>query len=267
MRRLEQAGKGQSGNILYMTLVMFLLLTAMALGLIRIICLAALKIKLQNAADQLALSAATLQARMLNQMTNINGVLEFVALEGGQVHSRPYYSAADMAVGWEVASAANASALKTIREYQLQAYFLLGRMVRENGWAPETAEVAIYPLSVDPGQDFSRQHETIRYWQEIPCPPGKVLLVNPSFPAVKIEPRNTPWSVQVQWRWKGPGSLDRTHGFSTSWAGLAVRSQAEIYDAAPQAAAWSHHWRVRLRAYDETINALLLPWQRAGRVR
>jgi hypothetical protein len=237
--RLRQEEKAQ---ILYMTIIMMMLLTMFTLVLVNVIYLAAMKVRAQNAADALALSVAARQARVLNKITEINGVIEYGILVGRTKRTIPY-TILDVWL-YNLGLAANPAVIKTeIFKYNNQIKAIINRIRSENGLDNESTKLGIYSWKINPLLIISES--LCCYYvppppEPVPVPLGAPLLT-------KFEPIETPWAVQSRVEWQIRDAIIGGRRLNLQLPDLVTRGRAEIHDTVMTGSSpWNHNWRVRL---------------------
>jgi len=250
--RLRQEEKAQ---ILYMTVIMMMLLTMFTLVLSNVIYLAAMKVRVQNAADALALSVAAKQARVLNRITEINGVIEYGILVGRTKRETPY-TTLDVWL-YFLGLAANPALIEAeIFKYNNQIKDIINRIRLENGLDNETTKLGIYSWKINPLLVIPEPLHCFYLPpppEMIPIPLGAPLLT-------KFEPVKTPWAVQSRVEWQIRDAIIGGRRLNLQLPDLVTRGRAEIHDAITAGASpWNHNWRVRLvqpvDAVDEHIKS------------
>lgn len=263
-RHAFRLGREERGQVLYLTLVMMLVLGMFSLILANVIYLSVMKVKAQNAVDAMALSAATLKARLLNQMAYVNGLLETGALQWNTVSAfRPYATEVDMLAGQGFMGIAYSAATALTLAHNLEVDRLLDRVALENGIDGERCQVKLNPVDVvlaDPYGLINAYADLkvvlepgLKYF--VPPEPVPVPIVAPLLTLTAVEPRQTPWAVQARLSW-------RTRVLGGSRLGITLpdivtRARAEIRDEGTASGTTGHDWRVVLAQPDEMADAAL----------
>jgi hypothetical protein len=147
-RRLNHLWRQEQGQVLYLAVMMVLLLGVLSMILVNVIYVSVMKIKAQNAADNLALSAATLRARAFNQMTDLNMVIEVVGLENGSIHTQPYASQ-DQARGLgTVVNTCLRAGRKKVDEFNRNLNDFLTRLAHGNGLDEVQTKAKLFPAQL-----------------------------------------------------------------------------------------------------------------------
>ncbi|MEW6516607.1 MAG: pilus assembly protein TadG-related protein [candidate division FCPU426 bacterium] len=260
LRRLRN---DESGNVLYMTLILVLLLASFTLVTANVIYMGVMKARAQNAADQLALSAAALKARLLNKITYANLVI-YVARIGGTVNETKSYPDPITALSAQIFMAVTTLVVGMDIVPRYRGWYendhWIDRIATENGLKKENNKFGIYPYDVT----FI---DLRRFWDlpnllTLNTDLGiKLRAVSVPFtipvPIEAIEP-NYDWYVQsrVEWKTKNAAIGGKTLGIEL--LDITTRARAELYDAGTGLpgipAAITHNWRVRLTRVDEDID-------------
>jgi hypothetical protein len=238
-----------------MALVAILVLVVFSMVLVNVIYMCVLKVKAQNAADNLALSAATLKARVLNQITDLNAGLYFIVRKFGRIPAAPYNNEAEFntmaALEKAIASPDDSSGsiiLNLVAKYNrnIQQDKFLNRIAHENGVNASTHRAVIFPLDLAL-TDFATDIIYVSYKR----PPG---IVSGIPFAGSIEPVHTPWWVQARVEWPTRGEMIGMKNLNIRLPDIAVRARALIYDTVPGALPYQHCWKVRLVQPDAALD-------------
>ncbi len=264
LRRLRQ---DESGNVLYMTLILILMLASFTLVTANVIYMGVMKAKAQNAADQLALSAAALKARLLNRIANYNAAL-YIATEFDSVKpGRPYESPVT-GIGAQIAMAAVYIAMwaHEFPEYHkgIHQDRWLDRIAKENGLNEQTSRFGLYPVQMnmnipDPTQvtsfatELSAQSSFLAFLA--PPLPAPVPLI---FCLTAIEPAYD-WYVQSRVEWKTHKAAIGGATLGIELPDIVTRSRADLFDKLDPSTSMlptpvRHNWRVRLAKVDENVD-------------
>ncbi|MBN1595584.1 hypothetical protein JW933_06625 [candidate division FCPU426 bacterium] len=259
-RKGKRLFMAEEGNVLYVTVVMMMILVVFSLLLINVIHIGITKIRAQNAADNIAISAATLKARLLNQVADVNAGL-FVALEMGTINeTRPYATPLEAWIAQGLMWMSYIGLLSSyIPEYHRSIYQQrwLDRIAVGNGLDLRSSRFHVFPVDVrmaDPygasndASDLSVITALLKYL------PGKIPLVTP---IVAYEPTNT-WFVQSRVEISVNTSIIGGNRLGTAIPCIVARSRAELVDRGQNlgglAKHYSHYWRVRLAQPDEDVD-------------
>ncbi|MCK5218885.1 Tad domain-containing protein [bacterium] len=238
-RRLRQEEKAQ---ILYMTVIMMMLLTMFTLVLTNVIYMAAMKVRAQNAADALALSVATRQARILNKITEINGVIEYGILVERTKRETPY-TILDVWLYYLGLTANPAVIGAEIFKYNDEIKDIINRIKAENGLDNETTKLGIYSWKINP---LLVVPEALHCFY-LPPPPEMVPVPLGAPLLTKFEPIETPWAVQSRVEWRMLDAIIGGRRLNLQLPDLVTRGRAEIHDTVMTGSSpWNHNWRVRL---------------------
>ncbi|NTV52132.1 MAG: hypothetical protein HGA76_03845 [Candidatus Firestonebacteria bacterium] len=250
-RRLR---RGEEGQVLYMTLVAMLLLAAFTLVLVNVIYMCVLKVKVQNAADNLALSAAVMKARVLNKITNLNAILYVVVQEGGRIPNSPYSNDAEFFAMAAVDALTSGWMQFVVAQYNWNIYHdhYLDRIAAANGIEDATHRVKIFPLEMNALTHFQVNLMQVMYTHNMfyPPPPG---LMGP-FPFVSsVEPMATPWWVQTRVEWPTRGEAIGFKNLKVKLPDIVARARAEVFDTGLPTP-YAHDWQTRLIQPDESYD-------------
>lgn len=268
-RRLHRCERGQ---VLYLTLALMLILVVFVILLSNVIYLAVLKLRAQNLADNLALSATTLKARVLNRVSDANAVLEFVALQGGRIRFSPYATPIDMWAGQGAMGSAYAMVETALAEYNLRRLERVQGLLTTQGIDLRRVKVGLLPLAgAIGGPGFSRadQMQLAQLYQQadireyiaaeiqvvmthfVPPDPVPKPLPDLCLKTTAFAPRHTPWATQTRVEWRTASSLIGSRWLPVSLPDIVTRARAEAYDdpVVPHTT-WGHRWRVRLVPVD-----------------
>lgn len=247
-RRLRRETGAQ---IFPLALIMVFWVVLFALVLSNLIFLAAAKIKAQNSADAIAISAGTLKARLLNQITEKNRAIEYGGLLRqvyGEALSKRYVPYTDAEIGAYAAAVQTGNSVEQelLPKYQNEFGALLRGISRQNGLDDSRIKAGIFPWQAGSAQSQPLQ---VR-WESLVAGPQTLLLrekysiSDPGF-----------YAVQSRLEWDLKNWL-----IGSAWIGLPIpnlttRSRVEIFDAAgDHAAPWDHFWKVRLAQPDESAD-------------
>lgn len=144
----QRLRKEEDGNVLYLTLIMILLLSAFTLVLVNVLYIGVMKVKAQNAADQLALSAGTLKARVLNRVTDDNAILFISRRFGTVTETAPYISILELIGGLSASFYAVGHFGKLVYDFHhaIQDDHILDRIAEGNGLVPGVSRYALFPV-------------------------------------------------------------------------------------------------------------------------
>jgi len=241
MRLPTRLWREEDGQVLYLTLVMMLCLVLFTLILVNAIYLALAKVRAQNAADNLAISAATLKARVLNETVNMNGILYGgVSRLGTASQKLPYAESLEQWIGFAAMSFALAEMGRVVVEHNRTIDARLERIAVENGLDKTKAKVKISNVDISL-LDFNQSWELI----EVVVPP---LTGVPMLTA--IEPAGS-WDVQSRVEWRTKDEVIGGKWLNTVLPDVVTRARAQIFDEGPLPTSWAHIWRVRLAQPDE----------------
>jgi|GEM_PF-6258044 len=224
--------RDENGQVLYMTVVLMMLLAAFALVLANVIYLACMKIKVQNAADNLALSVAARQAQVLNRLAEYNR----------QAASR----------GTDLTREADALIRGYNRQVDENPNFI-DRINRANGLRPEASMIGLWPRPFINRENCNQVACQIRtvYSEDHPDQAATHASYGPQ----------APWSIQSRVELRVKQALIGGARLGIRLPDLAARARAEIYDRrsgeTPQEG--KHAWDVRLvrpSFEDDEINRL-----------
>jgi len=238
----------EQGQVLYLTLAMFLVLMAFTLVFVNVIYLAAVKIKVQDLADNMALSAATLKARVLNKMTNLNAALEYLALEGGTIHTtKTYATLVEMLAAQSIMIGVYTTSVALAEKHNQSLQGLLERIARENGLEEERGRVQVYAANIEPPYPWNALKSDIAlnledlYFLPTPTSPPVPLY----FPLVSLSPAHD-WSVQTRVEWRTQGEIIGGRSLGVRLPDIVARARSEFYDEPVPGVAFGNQWRVRL---------------------
>jgi len=256
---LKQLGEEEKGQILYMTIVMMMLLVIFTFVLINVVYIGIMKIKAQNAADNLALSAATLKARVLNSFTNLNGLLYISTLQFGYADkNNPYLNKALFDIGVLGAATASTGLYYFIDKYnrQINDERLIDRIAEANGLDLSVHRYALYPVHINIALDIDFNLQQFRYWQSPPIPP--ILIPSPSAPGITLptafEP-SRPWYVQSRVEFPTNKAIIGGKRLGIQLPDIVTRARAEIIDMPTiPGSSWGHKWHVRLAQPQEDVD-------------
>jgi hypothetical protein len=266
----QRLRKEESGNVLYMTLILVLLLASFTMVTANVIYISVMKAKAQNTADQLALSAAALKARLLNRIANYNA-LYHVALYGGIINATTPYP--EPVEAW-FAQGGMIAMYFAVAGYEIPKYKSwlyqdrwLDRIGRENGLTEQNSRIGLYPVQMnitDPwgllrllgfiGQEpqLAAQAAPIKYL--MPFVPSPVPL---PFPITAIEPTYD-WFVQSRVEWKTKKSVIGGKTLGIELPDIVTRARADLFDKGVSVpglpSSVTHDWRVRLAKVDENVD-------------
>jgi len=253
MNRLRRLRDGEKGQVLYMTLVAMMFLVVFTLVLVNVIYVCVLKVKAQNAADNIALSAGVMKARVMNQVTNLNAIWYFVVQEGGRIPNSPYGSPAEFGIMAGVDAFVYGTYSYVVLNYIKNVYqdHWLDRIAKENGIEDATHCVKIFPLEMDPLTSFYPNMISVSYIQ--PYPPATI----GPFPFVaSMEPANTPWWIQTRVAWPTGGDAIGFKNLHVHLPDIITRARVEIYDTG-LSIPYAHGWQVRLIQADGDLDEKL----------
>jgi hypothetical protein len=249
-RRLQQE---ENGQVLYLTIVAMMFLVVFSLVLVNVIYICVLKVKAQNAADNLALSAATLKARVLNQVANCNAIWYFIVQKSGQIPASPYASPGEFGTMAGIDAFVYGTYSKLVLEYNKNIYQdqWLDGIARANGLVDATNSVKIFPLEMDPAASFCPQIVSVSYLQ--PSPPATI----GTFPLIgNMEPVDPPWWIQTRVEWPARGRAIGFKNLQVVLPDIVTRARAEIFDAGGPMP-YAHCWQVRLIQPDVDLDEKL----------
>ncbi len=237
----------ETGNVLYLTVVMMLFLVAFSLVLVNVIYVSIMKVKAQNAADHMALSAATLRVRVLNRFADVNAVIETAGLDEGRAHRRPYPSASAAQSAGEVIRTGVRTGTRSVDEFNRSLAGHLRHVAQDNGLLPAETQVRLFPAEFLPWQwRLNREALTFQSGgqvQRVPWDPVTSLTPDPDYLFVQ---------TRVEWNLR-----ERAQGFGylpVLLPDLVTRSRAEIYR---ESHLGKSTWRVRLRQPDNRLDQQL----------
>jgi hypothetical protein len=250
MRCLDRLRREEDGQVLYMALVMMFFLVLFTLVLVNTIYMAGMKIKAQNAADNMALSAATLKARVLNKIVNINGILYIGVLWAGVVgDGKPYPTLLGFLEGLGVELGALSWVTGIIAKYENECDGQLGRIAQENGLDDSRHKFGVHPVDFDP-LSFTYDYKWLYYTPPPPCTISLPFVVS-------INPV-TPLAVGARVVFQTKNELIGGKFLQVLLPDIVTRACAEIYDAGTPIpglpASCLHDWHVRLRQPDEQLD-------------
>jgi Putative Flp pilus-assembly TadE/G-like len=246
IRIIKRLRQEERGNVLYMTVVMLMLLVVFSFVLVNVIYVGVTKIKAQNAADNIALSAATLKARVLNKTVNYNGILYGVIR---LFDSFPVYpSVVEALVFGTVPSVAiQGLFIKDVIQFNNEIYNdgLIDRIAQGNGIDGATGRYAIHPvnilhLTLGMKYDWRMKGFTLPF-------PGVVPIL------YELEP-NHAWYVQSRVEWQTKKSIIGGERLGIELPDIVARARAEVFDSAMIKTPYLHNWRVRLVHPDEGVD-------------
>lgn len=239
-RKVRHFIKREEGNVLYLTLIMLMILIMTAAVLIHVIQIAVIKIKAQQAADQMVLSAATLKARLLNNFANKNSYMLGVLQKKG-TRETPFANAAE-ARRWkstlENLTRSMSAETKRFSRAMSQSGMLIN-VARNNGLDEESSRVRLYPLDIKPDRDL--RIITKQAWILKATPPYYTPIDLPA----GYEPM-VPLAVQARVEWKSGSDIIGYRWLKSGRPAIITRARAEIYDAGVLRNPAARCWRVRL---------------------
>lgn len=241
MKIMARLGRAEDGQILYLTLIMLLLIAVFSLLLVNTVSLALVKIRAQNAADHLALSAATLKARVLNETVNLN-VLLFggVSRFGTASKEKPYATDAERFFGLGTMALVGVRSACLLQEYAGSIDDRLTRVARGNGLTEERTRSRLSHVDILLS-DFDFKQELIATGTS-----GGV----PSLMLTAIEPSH-PWTVQSRVEWRTSKAVIGGDRLGVVLPDVVARARAEICDEGLPVS-YGHDWRVHLVPPDES---------------
>ncbi len=241
----------EEGNILYLTLIMMMVLVLMALVLVNVIQMAVLRIKAQQAADHMVLSAATLKARLLNNFANKNSFMQALLQTKG-TRDNPFNSNTE-AKQWKN-TLENLTHIMSVETTAFSSAMIhseiLETIAQENGLNEKTSRVRLYPEDIKP--DLEMRTTFRRAW-----------VADPSFPQNKpidlpacYEPK-TPLYVQARVEWQTKEMIIGHRLLKVNLPDIITRARAEIVDAGILKSPAGRCWRVRLMPPQPSVDEYL----------
>lgn len=250
MRNLRRLLRGERGQVLYLTLVMIMVLTLFSLVLANAAYLVVRKVRAQDLADTMALSGATLQARLLNRITNLNGIL-YGGVEDfgvGLAQYGIYSSTGHLERAHNVSKDVLYDLKSLVVGHREHMGGRMGALLGPQGW--------------DQGRMQLKVHSTRPEDNLYPRLVLAHVVGNSSTPSMvmpSIDVLNEPWSVQSRVVLR---TRDRAIGgalIGSVLPDIVARARAEVVDRPPQgtATSWNHDWHVRLVQPDDGLDAEL----------
>ncbi len=248
MRDLRRLLNGERGQVLYLTLMMIMVLTLFSLVLANAAYLVVMKVRAQDLADTMALSGATLQARLLNRITNLNGILYGGVKLFGRKESLDYWTTDAFSVPYNLSQDILHRAESLVIDHRDQMNGRMGSLLRSYGWDESRLKVKVQSVRPERNLYTNLQVGWIQndYMQEYPF-------------TISIEPLNTPWAVQSRVEVQTRDALIGGTLLDAVLPDIVTRARAVIVDdpAGGFTASWNHHWKVRLVQPDEALDAQL----------
>ncbi|MCD4813317.1 Tad domain-containing protein [bacterium] len=220
---LKRLRKEERGNVLYMTIVMMMLLVMFSLVLTNVIYIGVMKVRAQNAADNIALSAATLKARMLNGITNWNAVLWLGVRQVGVISEKNgYKTPPELAVAIAAMVGASANHLGGLYDFndKITGRKWIDRIAEANGIDGKNSRYEMFPVSAG--------HMLTSLYYDIKVVPFMVYAVPVLF---SIEPTHT-WYVQSRVELQIAKSIIGGKRLGFELPDITARARAEILDKA-----------------------------------
>jgi hypothetical protein len=270
MRLLRRLHREERGQVLYLTLALLFFLVIFSLVLVNVIYLACLKVKTQNLADSMAISAGTAKARVLNTITDMNALLWVGAWQGGTISPRPYICMLDMMAGQLCMVYAYYTVGREIYQYDSDLKSVLNNLAKANGMREETCQVKWCPLEPILLEDmyglvplrastpeYSCVELTTKPLQYLTYPPLKSNSVDkPLLNFVEMIPHFNTY-VQTRVEWKTKDEIIGGERLGVLLPDIVTRARAEIYDANGSPFSFGHNYQVRLTQPDDQMDAWL----------
>jgi hypothetical protein len=251
LRRLRQEEKAQ---VLYMTIVAMMFLAVFTLVLVNVIYMCVMKVKAQNAADNIALSVATMRARAFNTMTDLNGVIELIGLQFSTIHYHPYASSAEAGVYGGIIDACILLGQSKMLEYNQHLDQYISDIYKGNGLDDVLMKAKFFPAQMEPWQ-VDLKYERLMYLQEVSW--AKVPLPVLWTPFTAITPNAGYLFVQSRVEWPLRGNCIGFKNLGVVLPDLVTRAKAEIIGTSfPLAlpAQCSTYYHVRLAQPDDAMD-------------
>ena len=270
--------RDERGQVLFLALALMVVLSGFVILLANVLFLAAAKVKLQTMADQTALSMATLKARVLNAMTDTNGILETAVTKGGLHPNVPYASPVDAALAVGAMMTAYGINQINIHECNTRLPEALHDMLRGHGFDPQHMRAA---ASGKNGIGFPAPNATTqsilnefnRYtgrpesmtavhspFLSFMAPPDPLPVpMYPTLPTItQFKPNELPWMTQVRLEWDVRDAVIGGARLGLELPALAARARAEVFDdPAVPGVSYGHHYKVKLAVPEPSVDASL----------
>lgn len=248
MRSFRRLLHGERGQVLYLTLVMTLVLALFSLVLANTAYLVVMKVRAQDLADAMALSGATLQARLLNRITNLNGILYGGVTAFGENQVLSYSTGRDLGKAYDLSQDVLHEVESLVTDQRDQMNGRMGSLLRSYGWDESRLKVKVHSVRPENHLFANLRKGHIAGSDDVGLP------VMPS-----IEIRNTPWCVQSRVEFMTRDALIGGRLLRADLPDIVTRARAQVLDhpAGSFTASWNHHWKVRLVQPDEALDAHL----------
>ncbi len=256
MRWWTRLRREEDGNILYLTLIMMMLLTAFTLVLVNVLYIGVMKVKAQNAADQLALSAGTLKARLLNKTSNYNALLYIIRKFSGYIDNLPYATYPQAALACGLSGVVYGVHLWQVDECHRQIHDTrwLKEIAQGNGLDLTKSRFGLFPVNRVHLLAGALPDIRVVTWLAPPPPLPPFPLI--ALPLVfSINPTHD-WYVQSRVEIETSSAIIGGARLGFELPDIVTRARAQIYNQGMPGvpAGLADNWRVRLAQPNEDVD-------------